>query len=119
MVWDLFDGFYTSWSAGMKPDMDFYKLVLNETKADPLRTVFVDDNLENVLVARSLGITSVFENTESCARVLPCSPDSTGDYAIVSGWEAMVERPRAPIPLRLLELVQKAEDANRDEEALY
>jgi len=47
------------------------------------------------------------------------SPDSTGDYAIVSGWEAMVEKPRAPIPLRLLELVQKAEDANRDEEALY
>lgn len=47
--------------------MDFYKLVLNETKADPLITVFVDDSLENVLVARSLGITSVlFENTENC-----------------------------------------------------
>lgn len=40
MVWDLFDEFYASWSAGMKPDMGFYKLVLNETKADPLRTVF-------------------------------------------------------------------------------
>ena len=30
---------------------------------------------------------------------------TTGDYAIVSGWKAMVEKPRAPIPLRLLELV--------------
>ena len=70
MVWDLFDGFYTSWSAGMKLDMDFYKLVLNETEADPLRRVFVDDNLGNVLVARSFGITNVFENTGSCARVL-------------------------------------------------
>lgn len=39
--------------------------------------------------------------------------------AIVSGWEAMVEKLRALIPLRLLELVQKAEDANRDEEVLY
>ena len=55
----------------------------------------------------------------SLVTTVPCSPDSTGDYAIVSGWEAMVEKPRAPIPLRLLELVQKAEDANRDEEALY
>ena len=55
----------------MKPDVDFYKLILNETKADPFRTVFVDDNLENVLVARSLGITSVlFENTESCVWIL-------------------------------------------------
>ena len=70
MVWDMFDGFYTSWSAGMKLDMDFYKLVLNETEADPLRRVFVDDNLGNVLVARSFGITNVFENTGSCARVL-------------------------------------------------
>lgn len=39
--------------------------------------------------------------------------------AIVSGWEAMVEKLRELILLRLLELVQKAEDANRDEEALY
>lgn len=31
----------------------------------------------------------------------------------------MVEKPRALIPLRLLELVQEAEGANRDEEALY
>ncbi|OCK96645.1 uncharacterized protein K441DRAFT_685762 [Cenococcum geophilum 1.58] len=59
MVWDLFDEFYASWSAGMKPDMGFYKL-------DSLR----DDNLGNVLVGRSLGITSVLKNTESCARML-------------------------------------------------
>lgn len=39
--------------------------------------------------------------------------------AIVSGWEAMVEKLRALIPLRLLELVQKAGDANRGEEVLY
>lgn len=39
--------------------------------------------------------------------------------ATVLGWEAMVEKLRALIPLRLLELVRKAEDANRDEEALY
>ena len=39
--------------------------------------------------------------------------------AMVSGWEAMVEKLRELILLRLLELVQRAEDANRDEEALY
>ena len=39
--------------------------------------------------------------------------------AIVSGWEAMIEKLRALIPPILLKLAQKAEDANRDEQALY
>ncbi|OCL07521.1 HAD-like protein, partial [Glonium stellatum] len=72
IVWDLFDGIYTSWSAGMrKPDMDFYQHVLNETNANPLRTVFVDDSIDNVLIARSCGMKGLlFENTETCARML-------------------------------------------------
>jgi FMN phosphatase YigB (HAD superfamily) len=41
------------------------------TGVDPTRTVFVDDKLENVLTARSLGFHGVvFDDTDKVARLL-------------------------------------------------
>ncbi|KAL0568899.1 hypothetical protein V5O48_013069 [Marasmius crinis-equi] len=65
--WDLFDHVFTSAAVGeRKPDAEFYRHVLEATGAEPTRTVFVDDKLENVLAARSFGIHGivydVFEN---------------------------------------------------------
>ncbi|KAJ6499937.1 Haloacid dehalogenase-like hydrolase-domain-containing protein [Mycena vitilis] len=58
--WDIFDQIFTSGEAGeRKPHLGFYKQVLNETKIDPRRAIFVDDKLENVLSARSLGLHGI------------------------------------------------------------
>ncbi|KAL2397972.1 Drimenol cyclase drtB [Exophiala dermatitidis] len=58
--WSLFDGFYTSSAVGMcKPELRFYRHVLQQTGLKPSEVVLVDDNGENVLAARSLGIKSL------------------------------------------------------------
>jgi FMN phosphatase YigB (HAD superfamily) len=58
--WSIFERVFTSAEAGMrKPDLCFYKFVLDEIKAEPSSVVFVDDRFENVLAARSLGINGI------------------------------------------------------------
>ncbi|KAH9025493.1 HAD-like domain-containing protein [Lactarius hengduanensis] len=42
-----------------KPDLCFFEFVLDEIKAEPSSVVFVDDQLENVLAARSLGMNGI------------------------------------------------------------
>jgi len=63
-----------------KPDLCFYKYVLDEIKAEPSSVVFVEDRFENVLAARSLGI--VFDNVEwvrQALRNLVSDPISRGE----------------------------------------
>ena len=64
--WSIFERVFTSAAAGMrKPDLCFFKFVLNEIKAEPSSVVFVDDRSENVLAARSLGMNGiVFDNVQ-------------------------------------------------------
>jgi HAD superfamily hydrolase (TIGR01509 family) len=68
--WAIFDHVFTSAEAReRKPNLGFYRRVLTETGVNPLRTVFVDDKLENVLSARSLGIKGVvFDSFENVAK---------------------------------------------------
>ncbi|OQV04444.1 hypothetical protein CLAIMM_09327 [Cladophialophora immunda] len=55
--WTLFDGFFISAQVGMcKPELGFFRHVLNKINTKPKDVVFVDDNAENILAARSLGI---------------------------------------------------------------
>ncbi|CAK3813109.1 Alpha-D-glucose-1-phosphate phosphatase [Lecanosticta acicola] len=70
--WDVFDRIFTSGHAGMrKPDSSFYRHVLRETKLQPQEVVFIDDKLENVLAAQSLGIRAfVFSETEMVIDIL-------------------------------------------------
>ncbi|KAK7536957.1 Haloacid dehalogenase-like hydrolase-domain-containing protein [Phyllosticta citribraziliensis] len=70
--WEIFDRVFTSCEAGMsKPDLRFYRLVLEQANASPSETVFVDDKLENVIAARSLGVTGIVcENSAEVRRKL-------------------------------------------------
>ncbi|KAH8119661.1 HAD-like protein [Phellopilus nigrolimitatus] len=70
--WDMFERVFTSAAAHeRKPNLGFYKHVLEETGVDPLSTVFVDDKLENILPARSLGIKGiVFDSFDTVSRQL-------------------------------------------------
>ena len=64
--WSLFDKVYTSADAGeRKPNLGFYRYVLDDTAADPRSVLFVDDKPENVLSARSFGMRGiVFDDQE-------------------------------------------------------
>ncbi|KIJ46590.1 hypothetical protein M422DRAFT_165102 [Sphaerobolus stellatus SS14] len=70
--WGLFDRVFTSAAAReRKPNLGFYHHVVAETGVDPAKTIFVDDKIENVLSARSLGIRSlVFDNAANVIRQL-------------------------------------------------
>ncbi|KAJ7103699.1 HAD-like domain-containing protein, partial [Mycena crocata] len=55
--WGMFERIFTSAEFGeRKPSLGFYQHVLDETKIDPRRAIFVDDKLENVASARLLGL---------------------------------------------------------------
>lgn len=69
--WSVFNRVFTSGHAGMrKPDLSFYRHVLEETGLAPEEAVFIDDKMANVLAARSLGITSiVFDDSSYFEKV--------------------------------------------------
>ncbi|EDR07797.1 uncharacterized protein LACBIDRAFT_297963 [Laccaria bicolor S238N-H82] len=80
--WDIFDGVFTSAAAGKrKPNLDYYRHILKVTGADPKHTIVIDDKLENLVTARSLGIATIlygtFENTERALRNLCSNPISS------------------------------------------
>ncbi|KAI0775786.1 phosphatase yihX [Trametes elegans] len=70
--WTIFDKVFASALLGeRKPDLAAYKMVLAETGIDPETTVFVDDRIENVEAARSLGIHGiVFDKQEGVFEAL-------------------------------------------------
>jgi FMN phosphatase YigB (HAD superfamily) len=70
--WNIFERVFTSAGAGMrKPDLCFYKFVLDEIKAEPSSVIFIDDRFENVLAARSLGINGiVFDDVDRVRQAL-------------------------------------------------
>ncbi|KAG6891532.1 hypothetical protein C0992_005067 [Termitomyces sp. T32_za158] len=64
--WALFDHTFTSASARQrKPNVGFFKYVIEKSGIDPSRTIFVDDKLENVLTARSFGMHGILFDDES------------------------------------------------------
>ena len=57
---ELFDGIVTSFEAKIaKPNKKIYKSLLNKYKIKPRETIFIDDQLENIVTARKLGIKSI------------------------------------------------------------
>ncbi|OCH93767.1 HAD-like protein [Obba rivulosa] len=70
--WSIFDKVFPSALVGeRKPHLGIYKHVIAETGVDPRTTVFVDDKIDNVLSARSLGMHGiVFDKHEDVMRAL-------------------------------------------------
>lgn len=68
----LFEKTYASNFMGIsKPDPEFWKLILMAENASPSETVFIDDKIENVNAAKSLGIRGIhFENPEQLKKEL-------------------------------------------------
>ncbi|KAH9858423.1 HAD-like protein [Lenzites betulinus] len=68
----IFDRVFPSALVGeRKPHLGAYRMVLSEMNLDPHTTVFVDDKLDNVVSARSLGMHGVvFDSQENVFRTL-------------------------------------------------
>jgi putative hydrolase of the HAD superfamily len=57
---EIFPTFFTScWLGVRKPTRHMYERVLGMTQADPVRTLFVDDRLQNLAPATSLGVQTL------------------------------------------------------------
>ena len=63
---DQFDAFFSSCYLGLrKPDRKIYQVALDVLQRDPEGVVFIDDRVENVAAAASLGIHGVrYEGSE-------------------------------------------------------
>ena len=72
LEWGIFEHIFTSAAVGMrKPDLCFFRFVLDEIKVEPSSVVFVDDRSENVLAARSLGMNGiVFDHVQRVRQSL-------------------------------------------------
>lgn len=70
--WALFERVFTSAAAHeRKPNLGYFRHVLESTGVDPRRTAFVDDKLENVVSAQSFGLKGiVFTSFDEVAREL-------------------------------------------------
>jgi len=70
--WAIFDQIFISGEAQMrKPSLKFYKHVLEATQTEAKDAIFVDDRIENVISARSIGIQGIlFDDTGKVARTL-------------------------------------------------
>ncbi|PIL29251.1 hypothetical protein GSI_09300 [Ganoderma sinense ZZ0214-1] len=71
-VWALFDHIYTSATVGArKPNLDFFKHILDAAGLNPARTVLVDNRVENIVSATSIGMKAVaFTTAEEAERAL-------------------------------------------------
>lgn len=81
--WSIFNQVFTSGHAGMrKPDPEFYRHVLQEIQLFPEDVLFIDDKMENVLAAKSLGIDSlVFDNNVNVLHALGTILHNPGEKA--------------------------------------
>ena len=69
---DIFPTFFTScWLGTRKPTHEIYERVLGMTQADPARTLFIDDRVQNLRPAEALGMrTMLFRNAAELRKEL-------------------------------------------------
>ena len=69
---DIFPTFFTScWLGTRKPTHEIYQRVLGMTQADPARTLFIDDRVQNLRPAEALGMrTMLFRNAGELRKEL-------------------------------------------------
>lgn len=102
--WTIFDHIFISGKVGMrKPDLCFYQYVQRqvEDSGAPRATIFIDDKLENVYSARSLGMEGiVFDEAANVIRklfnIVGCAVQRGQSYLTNHSrqFETMVKSPR-------------------------
>lgn len=57
---DKFDGGFFSWECKcMKPDVQIYNKLIDEYNINPKKSLFLDDNVDNIEAAKSIGINAI------------------------------------------------------------
>jgi FMN phosphatase YigB (HAD superfamily) len=79
--WSLFEHVFTSADVGMrKPDLNFYEHVLKAIGENcPENVLFVDDKLENIVSAKSLGFRAIQFDEVGTGRVMQQILNNVGD----------------------------------------
>jgi len=68
--WDAFDGIVLSGEERVnKPDPAIYHVLFERFDVDPLRAVFIDDSLPNVIASRALGMRAIHFDGPEPARL--------------------------------------------------
>lgn len=63
---EIFNKVYYSHEIGKrKPDIDFFKYIIEKNNLNPHKTIFLDDNIENIKSASSLGIKTILVTKEN------------------------------------------------------
>ncbi|KAI1394185.1 HAD-like protein [Hypoxylon trugodes] len=66
LPWSIFDSIFASGVEGMrKPDLCFFRHVIKHTGVDASQTVMIDDTVENICAARSLGMYGILVDDEA------------------------------------------------------
>ncbi|KAI1173383.1 HAD-like protein [Nemania sp. FL0916] len=82
MDWSLFDQVFTSGAAGMrKPELGFYRYVLDQTGLEANQLIFIDDKAENVTAAEDSGIRGLIFGDSTIHLICRMFDDPVG-----KGW---------------------------------
>ncbi|KAK4461704.1 putative phosphatase [Cladorrhinum samala] len=69
-LWSVFDKVFTSFNAGMrKPDLSFFRYVIEQTGCNPRNTLYLDDKPENICAGRALGLRGEIVSRDGRTRV--------------------------------------------------
>ncbi|KAI0882903.1 HAD-like protein [Annulohypoxylon maeteangense] len=66
LPWDIFKSIFISGEVGeRKPDLCFFQHVVQQTGVDPSQIVMIDDTVENICAARSVGMHGLLADDEA------------------------------------------------------
>ncbi|KAI1770584.1 HAD-like protein [Hypoxylon cercidicola] len=66
LPWSIFNSIFISGEVGMrKPDLCFFRHVIQQIGVDPSHIVMIDDTVENICAARSLGMYGLLADDEA------------------------------------------------------
>jgi HAD superfamily hydrolase (TIGR01509 family) len=69
--WALFDEVFISGNVGMrKPELRFYKHILNSTRMLPEELIYIDDDTDNILAVISMGIEGILTPIAPIGRTI-------------------------------------------------
>ncbi|TFK28266.1 HAD-like protein [Coprinopsis marcescibilis] len=67
--WSIFEKIFTSAGVGeRKPNLGIYRHVISATGIDPRRAIFIDDKIENVFSARSIGFEGIVFDSKAAVK---------------------------------------------------
>ena len=119
-------GLFSFQTKHMKPEKEFFDILISKFHLDPSRCVFFDDNMENVIAGNSVGIYSVQFDKENTPKEilysinnLNMNNEKTGEELLLSTDAGMTKINSSEITWWYLDKERLSSNTTKEEEQFY